>query len=241
MTDIIESLKVPKLLIAVHCPTKSRAVGTIVRSASALGAKMLVLVGDDRIGMHGAFGSNQRIQILHFETWNQAREFLDSKRNHVYYYGISPPGCSEATELQSLDDVIFPLLTEDDSACFVVGGRDEPLSDEIVSFLDVPIKVNFPNPHFALKLKFEEVLAIVIHHYVSSVKDNSGAKVFKPCSWKGEKFIKEDVVVGGHKRRGISLTRLAQRRGRKEHEIAQSANALEGLSGFMGDVGGGDY
>ena len=237
--------EIPSLLVAIDCPNKSRPVGTIVRSASALGAKMLLLVGDNRVGMHGAFGSNQRIVILHFEGWDEAREFIGSRRKRIHYYGINPPGIDD-DESQSLIEVSFRALEEDESACFVVGGRAEHLSEEIRDFLDVSIKVSFPNPRFASRLKFEEVFAVAIHRYVSTVKSSREGKEddsspFQACTWNGEKFIKDQTVsTGGNGRRGISVSKLAQRSSRGEREKALEGTVLTGLGALMGEQIG-DY
>jgi hypothetical protein len=246
--EAVNSLQIPPLLVAVHCQSKSRAVGTIVRSASALGAKMLLLVGDNRVGMHGAFGSNQRIVILHFESWSEARNFIESRRSRIFYYGISPPSVEdEDSQLQSLTDVSFPALGKDESACFVVGGKAEPLSEEIRAFLDVPIKVDFPNPHFALRLKFEEVFAVAIHRYVSTMRmsKEGGASPFQACTWSGEKFVKDETVsTGGNGRRGISVSKLAKRAVRGEPKGALEGSegcVFGGLGALMGESQEGDY
>ena len=234
--EVLESLLIPPLLVAVHCQHKSRPVGTIVRSASALGAKMLLLVGDNRVGMHGAFGSNQRIVILHFESWGEARRFLESRQNRIFYYGISPPGVVDETSgLQSLANVSFPALGENESTCFVVGGKAEPLSEEIRAFLDVPIKVDFPNPYFASRLKFEEVLAVAIHKYISTMRSREGGdtRLFQPCEWSGEKFVKDGTIsTGGNGRRGISVSKLTKRASRDEE--VQSEGSFIRVRGING-------
>ena len=244
--EFIEAIEVPPVLIAVATPAKSRNVGTIVRSASACGAKMLVIVGNNRVGFHGSFGSNTRITILHFSTWSEATAFLKSKRSCVHFYGLAPPGCEHASA-QPLKKFAFPVLQEGHSACFVVGAPNQPLSEEILDFLDVPVKVEFPNPVFARRLQFEEVLAIAIHHYCASMKREDGSAVFLPHGWNGEKFIKDEVPAGMRQsgNRGMSVSQIMQRSQRNKVASASDDGAdlalMGSLLGGSSAAGIGDY
>ena len=236
--EFVESIKVPPILLAVHCPTRSRNLGTLIRTASASGAKMLVIVGENKVGFHGAFGSNTRIMILHFYTWPEAIVFLRSKRNMVHFYGVSPPGLEDES-CQSLKECEFPTLSsQSDSVCFVVGARGEPLSEEILRFLDIPIKIDFPVPKFAKLLQFEEAFAIAIHHYVSSMIDEHGNPTFEPHEWEGEKFVKEEVSsVRQSSHRGLNISQILERSKRKEKAAVMEQSVL-GLGALMS--GGGD-
>ena len=231
--EFVESLKVPSILFAVYCPTRSRNLGTLIRTASACGAKMLVIVGENKVGFHGAFGSNTRIMILHFYTWPEAISFLRSKRHMVYFYGVSPPGLEDKS-CQSLKACEFPMLTESDSVCFVVGARAEPLSAEILSFVDISIKIDFPVAKFAKMLQFEEAFAIAIHHYVSSMKDKDGNPAFIPHKWEGEKYVKDEVSsFRQSSHRGLNISQILERSTRKEKTAALDQSVL-GLGALMG-------
>ena len=228
--EFVEALEVPPLLFAVHCTTKSRNLGTLVRTASACGAKMLIIVGENKVGFHGAFGSNTRILILHFNTWPEVLSFLRGKRNAVQFYGVSPPGL-ESPGCVSLKACPFERLVEGNSVCFVVGARGEPLSEEILQFLDIEIKVEFPVPKFAKLLQFEEVFAIAIHNYVSSMKSKGGSNILVPHERRGEKYIKENPsTMRQSSHRGLNVNQILERRKR-----AQKLAAIE--DSVLGSIG----
>lgn len=234
--EFIEALEVPPLLFAVHCTRKSRNLGTLVRTASACNAQMLLIIGENKVGFHGAFGSNTRISILHFNTWPEAISFLRNKRNAVHFYGVSPPG-QENGGCVSLKSCAFPRLLEGESACFVVGARGEPLSAEILQFLDIEIKVDFPVPKYARMLQFEEVFAVAIHNYVSFMRAEDGTKVFTPHEWKGEKYVKgETSLLRQSSHRGLSISQILERSKRVEKAAEIEDSVLGGLGALLTGV-----
>ena len=77
-----------ELVVAVESHHK-RNLGPLIRTATVFGVSILLVVGPAKFGTHGAHGSNLRLKIVHFYTWDEARLFLKLRCPNGLLYGIS--------------------------------------------------------------------------------------------------------------------------------------------------------
>jgi hypothetical protein len=97
-----------ELVIAVQSHLK-RNLGPLIRTSTVFGVSLLVIVGPKRYGTHGAHGSDQRLRIVHFFTWEEAHTFLTSRCPKCLFYEIceSPrpePATVTSSSVSALSD-----------------------------------------------------------------------------------------------------------------------------------------
>jgi hypothetical protein len=68
--------------------TRHKNVGTLLRCASAFGARCVVIVGSPQYSTHGAHGAQTHVEVVHFYYWRECLDFCGQMGCTVY--GISP-------------------------------------------------------------------------------------------------------------------------------------------------------
>lgn len=208
-----------KLVVAVECwGGKRRNLGTIIRCSAAMGAGVIMVIGQKRIGTHGSHGAQTRVQLLHFYYWSEAIAYLRSNADQVRLYGIAPTSalpstypsaCTSRLHTNSVNVATYkfdPANHNTLATVFVVGNKDTGLSDEIKDHLEAILHVQLPNPLYSTRFHPDSVLTICLHHYMQTLIES---QAMQPTtrSIVGEKFILDETV----NRRGRLQKQLPQR------------------------------
>ncbi|DAZ93870.1 TPA: hypothetical protein N0F65_008136 [Lagenidium giganteum] len=68
-----------ELYVVLSNKNGKKNLGTYLRTASAFGAKQVIVVGSDRFGTHGAHGAHKYVDIVHVYDFQQAKDYLGER------------------------------------------------------------------------------------------------------------------------------------------------------------------
>ena len=74
--------------VCVHNVAKKHNVGNVARSATAFGAKSVVLIGSRQFNTFGAQGSDNHVEFEHFETLQECRRVMMDERGCTQILGV---------------------------------------------------------------------------------------------------------------------------------------------------------
>ena len=74
--------------VCVHNVAKKHNVGTVARSATAFGAKSVVLIGSRQFNTFGAQGSDNHVDFEHFESLQECRRVMKDERGCTQILGV---------------------------------------------------------------------------------------------------------------------------------------------------------
>ena len=217
-----------ELVVAVDSHHK-RCLGPMIRTATVFGISILIVVGPKKYGTHGAHGSNLRLQIIHFYTWDEARSFLRSRCSNGLYYGICELSQVRSNSVKLEDysfcniDEVFTTKTGNSDAdvvptngmiTFCVPPYKSKFNDNVLSFLDGNLHVELPGLNnnnicnknkIMEKLKYENIFCIVLDFYLTNIinKFSNNYKQFKDdnnkINFSGEKFTVSNSIQKGYR------------------------------------------
>jgi hypothetical protein len=173
----------------------------------------VAIIGSPKYGTHGAHGSQRRVLIRHFYTWDNFLSYL--RRSFVefqpFIYGISPYPIGPQTPYFKLGDKtseplqnhqfnssipILPLTL----AVFIVGIRDG-LSSTIQNIARIVLHVEYPNMNLSRPpilidgelaeykgVPYECTMGIVLHQFIAQSMTLSAASELTPHSFQGGKY-----------------------------------------------------
>ena len=171
-------------------------IGPTLRCAVGLGCTAVIVVGNISYGTHGAHGSQRHIQVIHFYTWDEVREYALS-RSCALYGVVSPLQATESTiSAISVDEITFSA-----NAVFMIGNRQSVLSATQIRVADSLIYVNFPGGSRLGSLVTADLqLSICLHQFaVSNGYEQVIIEEEKYCVPEkkvGKKAISESKVKG---------------------------------------------
>jgi len=189
-----------ELVVAVQCHLK-RNLGPLIRCACVFGASLLVVVGSKRFGTHGAHGSDLRLRVVHFYTWEEAYMFLTARCANGLFYAICEKALSD-NKSKKLENMSFTALDgvfprgETGMVTFLVGPHKEAVTDVMLSVTGAQaMHVEFLVPGLIDRLRFENMFSIVLDYYVSKVVSRCvGARAFQCESFQSEKFTVSETL-----------------------------------------------
>jgi len=158
------------LVLAVEC-SRNRNIGPLVRTASALGVSLVIIVGAQVVSTHGAHGAQSRVQIKHFFYWHEVSAFLRSRSGGCVMYGISTSPLAATDHSSASVALESSALAHASTVAFVMGEKEIGLTDDIRGILDMSLHVDFPFPQYACRLTLESIFGICLHHFVSTNLD----------------------------------------------------------------------
>ena len=157
---------------------RRRNIGTIIRCAVAFGAKAILVVGSPVFSTHGSHGAHKHIEILHFYYWNELRAYVRSLDCCIY--GVT-------SDVNHLNSTSIENISFHSSAVFIIGGKQDALSEEQVSICDVLISVPFPcPPSLSARVNYDVRISLCLHRYVISMQ-------YQETQIIGEKFCMLDL------------------------------------------------
>lgn len=221
---------------------KGQCIGTLIRCASAFGARELLIVGSLNYSTHGAHGAQKKsLPVLHFPDYEQLVTFLEKERNLNKIYGILPNAGFITEEIKdntlSLRDVTFTTKTSDSSpspsyTCFFMPQKAFlGLSPEEIKICSNLIYVPFPNlpleltsynkqksPSLDYHVHMDAKLSIILESF-------SNVAGFSSRTFTGHKF---DVDKSLETRRKATDLMASHHRGsKKETEMKSGEDPLK--------------
>ncbi|KAJ1442870.1 hypothetical protein B484DRAFT_441933 [Ochromonadaceae sp. CCMP2298] len=191
---------------------RHKSIGTLLRCASAFGARCVVIVGSPQYSTHGAIGAQRYMEVVHFYYWNECLEYCREAGCSVAY-GISPRAlisssgfesdCADSSECEGAPDAqpgstsqsvvsadvdTFPFLGP---ACFIVGERTG-LTEEQLCISQAVLHVQVPVSALQESLPYDTKVALCLQRYAELMG-------LQASSHSGEKHLLAKV---DHARRG---------------------------------------
>lgn len=94
------------VVMAVDCPAK-RNIGTFLRTATAFGCQLIIVVGCPMFSTHGSHGAQKRVRIQHVAKWEDF--YGIATNNNWFVLGITPtPLLGQSYAATSLDSTLPP-------------------------------------------------------------------------------------------------------------------------------------
>jgi tRNA(Leu) C34 or U34 (ribose-2'-O)-methylase TrmL len=199
------------LIVAIETSRK-RNIGTILRTAVAFGCKLIAIVGSPKVSTHGAQGAQKYIKVIHFYTWSDCLAFAQSSQ--CTSIAVSPHPIAD----RSIGATQLCQQLSSRAIMFIVGGADG-LSDDVLSFCDHTVHINFPFPAHGSLVSYDNKIGMCLQEFVS--RASASAEV----NMTGQKFVIDcTAVYGGYK------SDLRQSRAAPNEFDVQLEGDLDGVS-----------
>lgn len=229
-----------ELIVAVETQRRSN-IGTIIRTASAFGASLVVVVGSSQFSTHGAHGAQGHMPVYHFFYWEECIQFLH-QRGVKSVFGISPSVITQAASRPRVSTSIEGYKHRfTGSACFIVSRMDRStrgLTDEEMGICTEVFHVALPAGNEEDIIPNISKIAISLRAYAKSVD-------LSPSLYAAEKFalgerdhrktkvIRSTVSMPGPRRLHLDILSVSGRGNSFDEEE-------EVLGGLFGSIMGED-
>ena len=168
----------------------------------------MIVIGSDKVGVHGAHGSEKHVPIYHFFYWHECETFLrqmkgckiygivdsiDAKRIQAGVTGgdssSNSSSCGDKTRY--VKDVNNGDVRFDSSAAFIATGGSRRFPGGLTSAQDAVcdelLTIRFPKKEFEFALDYDVYLSIILERY-------SSVMAFHQRSFVGEKFFSANIT-----------------------------------------------
>lgn len=181
-----------EFMVAVETRRK-QGVGTLVRCATAMGAKNLIVVGSPVYSFHGAHGADRHLPVLHFYYWADCMQYLSQiGYNQICGISTTAPSASTRSDLMNGQEETPPTpyvplesAVFNKKVCFLVGeesGRG-PLSAEQLRFCSSVIWIRLPDQSLEHLLHWDAKITLCLQQFAISHD-------FDKTSFTGAKHVK---------------------------------------------------
>lgn len=143
---------------------KGQSIGTLIRCATAFGARALIIIGSKSFSTHGSHGSHRRLKIIHYYYWSELMEQMKVRDPSIRIIGISPSApLTVEHNFQTTDSI-----SHTSNCCFIVPDLKMGFTDEQRAFCDSYVYVKVPNQNREMLLHWNTKVSLALQSFAST-------------------------------------------------------------------------